>query len=375
MVRARQRNYGCRIVEWSIEGLRAVTLENRGLRVGVLVDKGADIFEFLYKPRDVDLLWRSPLGIVHPARGTPSIASREGAFMDAYEGGWQELFPTLGPPAVHHGAEFGAHGEVALLPWEYTIDCDDPGRVQVSFGVRTRRAPFALRRTLTLQDDAAVLHIAEEVVNEGAETVAFMWGHHPVLGAPFLRPGCLLAVAGGHVNTVRLQDGRFYPAGIQTPWPTYRPDTVAGQPAGSEDLRRLPVPDAAHVDELYLSDLPEGWYALTNPHVGVGFALRWETRVFPYLWLWRTLGPAGGYPWYGGTYTLGLEPFSSVPPHAQDAAAAGTLLQLGPGESMATALRAIAYEATGPVTAVQEDGTVHVAHGCEDRRITQQGEE
>ena len=117
----------------------------------MLVDKGADIFEFLYKPRDVDLLWRSPLGIVHPARGMPSIASREGAFMDSYEGGWQELFPTLGPPAVHHGAEFGAHGEVALLPWEYTIERDDPEEIQVTFGVRTRRTPFTLQRTLTLQ--------------------------------------------------------------------------------------------------------------------------------------------------------------------------------------------------------------------------------
>src|SRR5947209_8026771 len=124
MVRARQRNFGCRITEWSIEGLRAVTLENRALRVSVLVDKGADIFEFLYKPRDVDLLWRSPLGIVHPAHGTASVASREGAFMDTYEGGWQELFFTLGSPAMHHGAEFGAHGEVALLPWTYSIERD-----------------------------------------------------------------------------------------------------------------------------------------------------------------------------------------------------------------------------------------------------------
>ncbi|HEY4387412.1 MAG TPA: hypothetical protein VGN34_23400, partial [Ktedonobacteraceae bacterium] len=118
MSRALQRNYGCRIVEFTIEGMQALTLENRSIRVSILVEKGADIYEFLYKPRDVDPLWRSPTGIVHPARGVASIPSREGAFMDSYEGGWQELFPTLGPPAVHHGAELGTHGEVALLPWE-----------------------------------------------------------------------------------------------------------------------------------------------------------------------------------------------------------------------------------------------------------------
>lgn len=361
MVRARQRNYGCRIVEWSIEGLRAVTLENQALRVSVLADKGADIFEFLYKPRDVDVLWRSPLGIVHPARGVASIASREGAFMDSYEGGWQELFPTLGSPAVHHGAEFGAHGEVALLPWDYTVERDDPEEIAVTFGVRTRRTPFTLQRTLTLRRDVAVLQIAEQVVNEGAETVTFMWGHHPVLGAPFLQPGCLLAIAGGQVNTVRLQEGRFTPTGVPTPWPRYQPDSTPDRASPAEDLSYLPEPDPVHVDELYLSDLPDSWYAVTNPHVGVGFALRWETRVFPYLWLWRTLGPAGGYPWYGRTYTLGLEPFSSVPPQADDARAAGTLLQLGAGEALATTLQATAYEATGPAVRVRDDGAVDTA--------------
>ena len=137
-----------------------------------------------------------------------------------------------------------------------------------------------------------------------------------------------------------------------------------GEVAGpEEDLRRLPEPSPAHVDELFLSDLPEGWYAMTNPHLGVGFALRWETEVFPYLWLWRTLGPAPGYPWYGRTYSLGLEPFSSVPPHLEDARAAGTLLQLGAGEKLATSLLAAAFAGTGPAVAVTEDGTVTVGPG------------
>jgi hypothetical protein len=359
MFRARQRNHGCRITEVVIEGLRAVILENATLRVGVLADKGADLYEFLYKPRDVDTLWRSPMGITTLARGTPSIPSAEGAFMDTYEGGWQELFPTLGPPALHGGAEFGTHGEVALLPWEYQIESDDPFEVSVTFRVRTRRTPFVLERTLTLRGTEPVLHIDEVVTNDGAEPLEFMWGHHPVVGTPFLTPGCFLAVAGGVVNAVRLENGRHKPCGIQSAWPTY---TREG--GTSVDLGRLPDLDPGHVDELFLSNLPEGWWALTNPSLRVGFALHWDTRVFPYLWLWRTLGPAPGYPWYGQTYTLGLEPFSSVPPHAEDAKVAGTLLRLGPNERLATRLVAAAYEGTGPATAVTETGTVtSVAHG------------
>ena len=39
--------------------MRAVSLENELLRVGVLADKGTDVFEFNYEPRDMDFVWRA----------------------------------------------------------------------------------------------------------------------------------------------------------------------------------------------------------------------------------------------------------------------------------------------------------------------------
>ena len=48
------RNFGCRLTKMVLAGYRAVVLENEKLRVTVIADKGADIYEFLYKPRDVD---------------------------------------------------------------------------------------------------------------------------------------------------------------------------------------------------------------------------------------------------------------------------------------------------------------------------------
>jgi len=41
--------------------------------------------------------------------------------------------------------------------------------------------------------------------------------------------------------------------------------------------------------------------------------------------------------------------------------AAGTLLQLGAGESLTTSLQAVAYEAISPAVAVCGDGTVDIA--------------
>ncbi len=353
MIQAQQRNFGCRITEFEIEGMRAVAIENASLRVGVLAGKGADIYEFLYKPRDIDMLWRSPNGIVNPAHGTQSTASSEGAFMDAYEGGWQVLFPTLGQPAGYYGAELGAHGEAAMLPWAHRIDVDGVDGVSVTFETRMRRSPFTLRRTLSLRGTRPTLYIREEIRNEGNEDLQFMWGHHPVLGHPFLEPGCLLAVSGVTVHTVEFQNGQYVPTGTTTRWPEYR--SVSGH---LDNLAVLPEPDTAHVNELYISDLSDGWWAMTNSRLGAGFALHWDTAVFPYLWLWRTLGPAPGYPWYGRTYTLGLEPFSSVPPQFDLARQAGTLLEIPAGGSLETQLIASAFEGKVRARTVAADGTV-----------------
>ena len=59
-----ERNYGCRMnTSCFYSDFRLVILENQFLRISILADKGTDIFEFLYKPKDVDFMWLSPWGI------------------------------------------------------------------------------------------------------------------------------------------------------------------------------------------------------------------------------------------------------------------------------------------------------------------------
>ena len=48
---------GARVLEYRYIGMRAVYLENELLRVGVLANKGTDVFEFTYKPRDINFVW------------------------------------------------------------------------------------------------------------------------------------------------------------------------------------------------------------------------------------------------------------------------------------------------------------------------------
>lgn len=89
------------------------------IKVSVLADKGTDIYEFIYKPKDVDFLWHSFNGVRNPSRFVPTREMPDGSFLDFYEGGWQELFPNIGDACTYKGALLGVHGEVCMPPWEY----------------------------------------------------------------------------------------------------------------------------------------------------------------------------------------------------------------------------------------------------------------
>ena len=78
------RNYGCRIREFVLKDFRAVTLQNEKIVVTILVDKGADVYEFLYKPKDIDFLWKSSVGLRSMKGYQPTIPGKGGNFLDFY---------------------------------------------------------------------------------------------------------------------------------------------------------------------------------------------------------------------------------------------------------------------------------------------------
>lgn len=347
-----ERNYGCRLMEYTYKGLRCVSLENELLRISVLADKGTDIFEFLYKPQDVDFMWRSPWGVRNPATFVATSHYQASAFLDFYEGGWQDCMPTGGNPCEYMGIPFGAHGETPTIPWNYQILDDRPERVAIRFWVRTYRTPFFVDKELSLETGKAVFFVRERIVNEGRVTMPLMWGQHPALGTPFLDENCIIDLPGGQVHCTDLSPNTRFVEGIyEWPW-------AQGKDGSLIDLRHVPTEEANTFDTIRIDNLPKGWYAVTNTHRRVGFGMAWPLHVYPALWFWQVYGGAYVPPWYGRTYNIALEPFSTIQPSIHDAVEHGSALMLEPGASVEASFVAVAYSGIKGVTHISDSGEI-----------------
>jgi Domain of unknown function (DUF4432) len=272
----RQRNWGARVHETTHYGIDAVVLENAKLRVTVLAGKGTDVVELNYKPLDLDFAPVSPGGVRVPR------TDQGDAFMDHYPGGWQEVLPNGGVPTTHAGATYGQHGEVSLVPWDHTIERDEPEGVTVAFEIALRTVPLRLTKRLSLDRGTPELRVSETLLNESDVAVDAMWGHHIAFGPPFLSE-----------------------------------DTTVDLPV---ELGRL-----SSIEYI------EGRDSYTIRDERIGLRVTWDARTMPYLWVWQEHGGTTAYPWWGRLRTVGLEPFSSRPTDGlAQAVRNGTALRLKP---------------------------------------------
>ena len=348
---------GCKIdSNHSVDGIPALCLENRHLKVVVLTGKGTDIFEFRHKASDTDVLFKTPWGVRNPGSYVHDTPEPSAPFMDFYPGGWQEIFPNAGNACVYKGAEWGFHGEICKVPWSCSVIEDSPRKVAAKLSVRTVRAPFLVEKTLSLEEGAASLFIDETVTNEGAEPMDFMWGHHPAFGAPFLSEDCRLFAPAKRVETAHPLPARQL-LQAETQFDSF--PMIRSAEGDAFDVARMHAASAGFSHLSYLSKLEEGWYCLANQKSRLGFALRWDAQVFRYLWLWQEFGGTAHYPWWGRGYCTGIEPHSSIPGMGlQKAIERGTQLTLAPKKSLSTRLCASLFEVEGEPRGVSEQGRV-----------------
>lgn len=353
---------GCLATEVTLQrGVRAVVLENDLLAATVLVDKGADVYELIYKPKGTDVLWKSPWGLRRPGGGHPSAFNSVVSWIEAYEGGWQEIFPSGGGPSTYKGVELNFHGEASMLAWDCEIWRGDGEAAELRLGARLARSPFRIERTMRIEAGRPVLTLRERITNEGGEAVDYMWGHHPAYGAPFLSAECRIDTNAGTLIADDQYDSPLSPIapGGRYAWPM-------GARAGTEvDLSRVPGPEEPRTLLGYFADYAgeSAWYAITNRALGFGVGMVWPKAAFPHAWFWQEMHASPGFPWYRGVYVMAIEPGTSYPGQGLTAVMeqTGTHRTLQPGESAEAELRAVFYESAGGVAGIGPEGTVTVS--------------
>jgi hypothetical protein len=358
--RDEERHWGCRIshhMTW--HSYSAMILQNELIQIVLLPGKGSEIVQFLFKPLDVDFMWHGPNRLRDRGGFVPAGGSQASTFFDFWSGGWFEVVPNGGPACEYTGAPLGNFAETINLPWEYTILENKPNLVTVGLWTRTYRTPFLLQKTLTLRAGCPTLWIEERLTNVGNESVNYMWGHHPVVGEPFLDETCRLYAPDCAVEVLHAEDGPDNRMGLHQVgrWPF-----IKDREGNQLDLRGMPPRSARTMDNCYLRDFEEGWIAVQNPKKRVGFGLAWDPDVFRYVWVWQALGGGIGYPWYRRTYNMGLEPWTSYPcAGVEQAVKRGTAPMMAPGGHRDAWLTATVFVGAEEPRAVHRDGCVSLS--------------
>jgi hypothetical protein len=318
-----------------------IVLENQHLRLRLLPAKGSDIVELTDKRTGIDVLWHW-----RPLRDNDgTLPQRRGEFAEWHAGGWPEVIPNGDLPCTHRGIEHEPAGEAWRLPWSY-----EASATWAKLAVDLETLPLRVSKRLQLLEHGPVLRLDATVENTGQQDVEFLWNIHPTVGAPLLAAGATVDVPPCLVEVCDLYSTSRLEPGPAFEWPALR--TRDGLEI---DASRVPGPEAGSSDLLLLHGLSDGWAAIRNEEVDLGFAIRWDTGVFRRLWLWQGYG-AGDPPW-SDCYALAIEPAVGTRT-LTDSASRGEVLRLGRGERLQTIVEACTFSPAGAVSGVDAGGGV-----------------
>ena len=315
-----------RLIRW--EGHTLVELESPELRVEVSLSRGAEIVRLYDKTSDTELLWRGHEDIFRNRVAPSSRVLDEGNFLDHFSGGWQTILPNAQFPVDYLGAALGAHGEAALLPWDFYIVEDAPAVLSVAFFVTLRRLPLSLRRTLTLT--GGVIHLAEQLINLSDHPIHYQLGHHISLSGSALPQGTEIILPELSTVTVPVTSSpsdRYSPG--ETAWPT-----VLDSQRMAVDASILPEDDGSD-GQLIIGPMAEAAVGLRAPS-GLTLDFSWDSMSLPYCWIWQVFRGHPTWPLWGQHRLITVEPFSSPVRSLTDEIEMHTAPLLGPrGETRA----------------------------------------
>lgn len=302
----------CVSTDWTYRGLRVVVLENRFLRVLVLPEAGAKIWQITYKPLDADLLWNN-------ARTPPSRLPLNSRYDDVWSGGWDELFPN-DEVATIAGEAYPDHGELWTGQWDFE-PFSTPNEVGVRLRFVTPISAIQVEKTITLRRDSARIFFHHRFTNIGSAAFPFLWKLHPAM-----------AVTAHHRIDFPPMQVELEPAFPGSLEGAHQPSRWPYVGIGSKqvDLRKVPGVEERQLYFFYGTGLKQGWCALTNTATGLACGWHFDPSVFPCAWMFATYGG-----WRNHNVAV-LEPCTGYPLNFAAMQAAGRERTLAPGGTLET---------------------------------------
>jgi Domain of unknown function (DUF4432) len=293
-------------LDWSFKGMRTLLLENRLLKVSVLLDKGSDIFELIYKPLDIDLIWHSPIGYRNPKAQIQNNTSPADIFHDYYGGGWNDIFPNYGNPSQNRGARFVGHGESSLLPWSCSYCGEENGIVNAKLSVDCVRYPIRAEKNISLDSTKPVLAISEDIINLSDQQVEISWAQHIAYGEPFINKELQI-----QIPAIRAKTSTFdVPYSRLAMRKEFKWPSAPSLDGNKVDVSKIPPRNARVQEDFPIVKLHSCEYKLYNAKLDLGVKVSWNRKAFPVLWYWLNWGTPD-YPFFGKARTLALEPTTS----------------------------------------------------------------
>jgi uncharacterized protein DUF5107 len=304
-----------------VGSLSALELENRWLKIRILPEVGAKIYDLIWKPSGKNFLWHNP-------RIDPQPAPIESEFDNYWCGGWDDAFPTC-DECTFQGQRYPSLGELRSLRWNVDSTSRRGRDLMAQLSAFGPISPVKAVKTVTLEGDSPVIRMHFRISNLGPLRVDFLWGTHPAI---VITEHTILRIPAKHGIVAQCNQPGWGKAGQHYDWPILETE------AGRLEMNKVRSIDDKVCFGHYAIDLEDGWYAIEDTSTGEGILFKFPLDQCPCLWLWLNYGGWRGY------HHVILEPWTSVPVNLAQAYEQKTSRSLKAGEEFNVEICATIYQ-------------------------------
>ena len=285
-----------------LDGVPLIRLESAQLQVDVAPTVGGRVVRLIDKKSGYDFLWRNT--------NLPLELKASGSEYDPnFYGGIDELLPN-DPAEKIDGVDCPDHGELWTIPLQAHISGE-----RLRLLGRLPKFGLEYQREMQLRPESPWLDCKYRITNATDKPRHFLWKLHAALA---VQEGDLIECPARQAQIVDPAYSRFK---TTTPfaWPSLEGRATNVVPARNGTM-----------DFFYLFGLTYGEMFWRRPSAGLKFGYRFDTKIFPYAWLFASWGG------FLGHYTIILEPCTTMPMSVNEAAARQQCSYLDPGQTIET---------------------------------------